>query len=100
MDDHGPSTRHLTKPAQSDRKRFELEWHVPLEPGLPTFVTLFDLDAEHPHIIATGDGGDEAESLSNLWRTLSNRNEPDETIAFVAAAYERRTGRSPERFSA
>jgi hypothetical protein len=44
MEDLGPRMRQLTKPAQLDRKRLELEWVLPLEPGLPTHVTLFDLE--------------------------------------------------------
>jgi hypothetical protein len=39
VDDLGPRLRQLTKPAQLDKKRFELEWVLPLEPGLSTDVT-------------------------------------------------------------
>ena len=35
MDDRGPWTGHLAKPAQLDKKRFDLEWIVPLEQGCP-----------------------------------------------------------------
>jgi hypothetical protein len=35
------------------------------------------------------------EALLDLWLTLLNGAEPAEAIAFVAAAYTRRTGREP-----
>ena len=44
VDDLGPRLRHLTKPAQLDKPRFQLEWVLPLEPGLSTHVTLYDLE--------------------------------------------------------
>lgn len=77
-------------------RRFELEWHLPLEPGLPTYATLFDREAKHPHVVATAEGGDEAEAVLELWRTLRARDEPAEAVAFVADAYRKRTGQSPE----
>jgi hypothetical protein len=36
--------RPPAKPAQSNRNRFELEWHLPAEPGLPTYAALFNLE--------------------------------------------------------
>jgi len=66
MDDRGPRMRHLTKPAQLDKERFELEWIVPLEPGLSTSVTLYDLQCDHRHAVAFGEGGDEIETLLDL----------------------------------
>jgi hypothetical protein len=36
MDDRGPTISLRTQPAQLDKPRFELEWLLPLEPGLPT----------------------------------------------------------------
>jgi hypothetical protein len=71
MDERGPGPRHLTQPAQLDKKRFHLEWHLPLEPGLPTHVALFDLQAPVPELLAESDGGDEAETLVNLWMTIT-----------------------------
>ena len=44
VDDLGLRLRHLAKPTQLDKKRFELEWVLPLEPGLSTHVTLYDLE--------------------------------------------------------
>lgn len=43
MDDRGPRISLQTKPAQLDKPRFQLEWILPLEPGLSTHVRLFDL---------------------------------------------------------
>ena len=51
-----PTVRQLTRPTQLDKKRFELEWILPLEPGLSTHVTLFDLECCRPHALATGEG--------------------------------------------
>jgi hypothetical protein len=85
------------------RARFELEWVLPLELGLMTHVTLFDEEqrtAPFPlavGVMAVGHGADEADTLLDLWTTLVDRDEPSDAIAFVAAAYPRRTGREPER---
>ena len=80
MDDYGPRLRHLTKPAQLDKKRFVLEWIVPLEPGLSTHVALGDLECDPPHAVAVGDGGDEAEALAvpldHAQRTIRFRKPP------------------------
>lgn len=46
MNERGPGMRHLTKPAQLDKKRFDLEWILPLEPELPTAVALHDLECD------------------------------------------------------
>ena len=97
MDDLGPPLRELTKPVQLDDKRFELEWILPLEPGLSTHVTLFDLQCFPPHPVAAGEGADEADSLLELWTTLSGQDDSADAIAYVAHAYSRRTGRQPER---
>jgi hypothetical protein len=40
---YGPRIRQLTKLSQQDKKRFELEWVLPLEPGLQTHVMLTTL---------------------------------------------------------
>ena len=96
MDDLGPRLRHLTKPAQLDKKRFELEWVLPLEPGLSTHVRLFDLECFPPHALAAGEGGDEADALLDLWTTLTARHDSADAVAYVAEAYHSRTGRQPE----
>jgi hypothetical protein len=83
MDERGPWTGHLIKPAQLDKKRFDLEWILPLEPGLSTHVTLYGLQCDRPHRVAVGHGGDEAEALLDLWTTLTDRNESADAIAFV-----------------
>ena len=96
MDTRGPGTRHRTQPAQLDKKRFDLEWAIPLEPGLSTHVALYDLASVPPHPIAVGQGGDEAEALLDLWNTIRDHHESADATAFVVAAYEKRTGRQPE----
>jgi len=49
-----------------------------------------------PHPIAVAQGGDEAEALLDLWNTIRDYNESADATTFVAAAYERRTGRQSE----
>ena len=95
MDDSGPRLRHLTKPAQLDKKRFVLEWIVPLEPGFSTHAVLYDLECFPPHAVAVGEGGDEAEALLDLWTALTEPGNSAEAVAFVAGAYSGRTGRQP-----
>jgi len=89
--------KNLTKPAQSDKGRFELEWHLPLELGLATHVALLDLEKEPRIAVAVGHGGDEPEALLDLWTTLTDQNETEGAIAFATQAYARRTGKTPER---
>src|SRR5262245_23636479 len=96
MNDLGPRLRHLTKPAQLDKQRFELEWVLPLEPGLQTHVRLFDLECFPPHALAVGEGADEADALLALWTTLAEHRDSVDAVAHVAEAYSRRTGRRPE----
>lgn len=86
-----------TKPAQLDKKPFHLEWHLPLEPGLPTHAALFDLQTTLPELIAESEGGDEAETLLSLWTMLLDPSASADAIAFVADAYARRAGRQPDR---
>jgi hypothetical protein len=75
MDDLGPRLRHLTKPAQLDKKRFELEWVLSLEPELATHVRLFDMECFPPHPLAAGEGADEADALLALWTMLTGQHE-------------------------
>jgi hypothetical protein len=96
MDVLGHRIRQLTKPAQLDKKRFELEWVLPLEPGLSTHVMLFDMECFPPHALTGGEGGDEAEALLDLWTRLTVRNDSADAIAFASEAYSRRTGHPPE----
>ena len=49
--------------------------------------------------MAVGHGAEEADTPLDLWTTLVDRDEPTAAIAFVAAAYRRRTGREPERLT-
>jgi hypothetical protein len=97
MSDRGPWTGHLTQPAQADKKRFELEWHLPLELGLATHVTLLDLEREPRIALAVGHGADEPDALLDLWTTLTEQNEDEGAVAVATQAYARRTGKTPER---
>ena len=69
----------------------------PLEPGLPTHAALFDFQGIFPEQIAESEGGDEAETLLNLWTMLTDRSASADAIEFVADAYARRVGRQPEQ---
>ena len=97
MDACGLRISLQTKPVQLDKKAFYLEWHLPLEPGLPTHAALFDLQTTFPELIAESEGGDVTETLLSLWTTLIDRGVSAEGIAFVADAYSRRAGRQPEQ---
>jgi len=96
VDDLGPRLRHLTKPAQLDKPRFQLQWALPLEPGLSTHVTIFDVECFPPHALAAGEGADEADALFALWTTLSGQHYSAGAMAYVAEAYARRTRRLPQ----
>src|SRR5215203_955622 len=87
MNDFVPRLRQLTKRAQLDKKRFELQWALPLEPGLLTHVRLFDRECFPPHALGTGEGADEPDALLELWTTLTDRNESADAVAFVVGAY-------------
>lgn len=95
MDDLGPRLRQLTT-TPVGQKRFELEWVLPLEPGLSTHVRLFDLRLSPPSPLALGHGADEADALLDLWAGLKGLSAEADALAVVAGAYHRRTGRFPE----
>jgi len=76
--------------------RFDLVWHLPLELGLMTHVTLFDTGNERRSMVAIGHGWDEADALLDLWTMLTRRGD-DAAIAYVASAYTKRTGERPTR---
>ena len=91
-----PTIESQDPSARLDKKRFELEWVLPLEPGLSTRVRLFDLECFPPHALAAGEGGDEADALHDLWTMLTDHQDSVDAVAFVAGAYYRRTGRWPD----
>jgi hypothetical protein len=73
-----------------------LEWALPLEPGLETHVTLYDLTGAAPHTVAASQGPDEADTLLALWTTLTTDHAyATEAIDYVAGVYATRTGRPP-----
>jgi hypothetical protein len=92
-----PENQPSDKACTTHKNRFHLEWHLPLEPGLPTHAALFDLQPTFPELIGESEGGDEAETVLSLWTTLTDRSASADAIAFVADAYARRAGRQPER---
>jgi hypothetical protein len=70
------------------RRRFTIEWALPLEPGLPTHVVLYDHQGDH--ITWTATGGNEAEALATLIGRMSQAGASPEALDYVAAAYRRR----------
>ena len=75
-------------------QRFDLEWLMPLEPGLMTHATLLDLSKE-PSPVAMGHGSDETDTLLDLLTSLIDQGEDCAAVAYVAAAYTKRTGHPP-----
>ena len=60
-------------------------------------MTLYDSDQHTDHIVGVGHGGDDADTLLDLWTTLIDRDERSEAAAYVAAAYTKRAGKAPAR---
>ena len=73
--------------------RFTMEWALPLEPGLPTHVIVYDHAGDH--VEWTAAGGDEAEALAMLIGQMSQAGASREALDFVAAAYHTRISRNP-----
>ena len=67
-------------------QRFTLEWLLPLEPGLPTYVTLHDRGATRYSGAALGQGADEEESHLDLRTKSVERQDATEASHNVAAA--------------
>jgi hypothetical protein len=65
-----------------------MDWAIPLEPGLPTHVIVYDHAGEH--VEWTAKGADEAEALAALIGVMSQTDASREAIDFVAAAYHSR----------
>jgi hypothetical protein len=72
--------------------RFTMEWALPLEPGLPTYVVVFDHAGEHHEWRAVG--ADETDALATLIGQMSEAGASRDALDFVAAAYR---ARLPER---
>ena len=71
--------------------RFSMQWAMPLEPGLPTHVSLVDHARDHQEW--RGEGADETDAPAALWTTMHG-NAPREALSYAAVAITRRTGRS------
>ena len=75
--------------------RFALEWDRPSLPGASTHVSLFEGGTDPLHVVASGHGPGDAGALSDLLRTMRERNESADAIAFVSEAYASITERLP-----
>jgi hypothetical protein len=64
--------------------RFALRWDRPTSPGASTHVSLFEGGSDPLHIVASGHGPREMDALRDLLRTLKERNESADAIAFVS----------------
>ena len=64
--------------------RFALEWDRPFLPGALTHVSLFEGGRDPLHVVASGHGPGEADALSDLLKTLKERDESADAIAFVS----------------
>jgi hypothetical protein len=76
-------------------ERFALEWDRPFLPDALTHVSLFDGGKDPLHVVASGHGAGDANALRDLLRTLRERNESVEAIAYVSEEYAAVTGKSP-----
>jgi hypothetical protein len=64
--------------------RFALQWDRPSLPDALTHVSLFEGGRDPLHIVASGHGRGEADALSDLLKTLKDRDESADAIAFVS----------------
>ena len=69
--------------------RFSMLWAMPLEPGLPTHVSVIDHARDHQEW--RGEGADELDALAALWTAMSGDAPPD-AVGYAAAAITKRTG--------
>jgi hypothetical protein len=74
-------------------RRFSMEWALPLEPGLPTHVVVYDHTGDHTEWRAVG--ADESEALAALIGEMSQAGASRDALNYVAAAYHARV--PPER---
>jgi len=75
------------------QEQFALEWDRPSLPNALTHVSLFDGDKHPLHVVASGHGAGDANALSDLLKTLRERNESGDAIAYVSEEYAAVTGR-------
>jgi hypothetical protein len=75
--------------------RFALEWDRPSLPGASTHVSLFDGGRDPMHVVASGHGPGDTDALNDLLKTVTERHEAPEVIAFVSDECAALTGRVP-----
>jgi hypothetical protein len=80
-----------------DNERFRLQWDRPFLPDASTHVSLFDGGTDPLHIVASGHGDGDTSALRDLLRTLRERRESPDAIAFVAEEYAALTGNTSQR---
>jgi hypothetical protein len=73
-------------------QRFALEWDRPSLPGALTHVSLFDGGKDPQHVVASGHGANDAQALSDLIKTLKERHESADAIAYVSEEHAAVTG--------
>ena len=76
-------------------QRFALEWDRPFLPDASTHVSLFDGGKDPLHVVASGHGAGDANALSDLLRTVRERHESADVIAYVLGEYAALTGKAP-----
>ena len=77
------------------QERFALEWDRSPVPDALTHVSLFDGGKDPIHVVASGHGADNANALRDLLKTLRERNESADAIAYVSDEYAALTGKAP-----
>jgi hypothetical protein len=77
------------------QQRFALEWDRPSLPDASTHVSLFDGGKDPLHVVAFGHGAGDANALSDLLKTLRERNESTDAIGYVSEEYAALTGKAP-----
>jgi hypothetical protein len=80
-----------------EERRFTLEWDRPFLPDAATHVSLFDGGVGPMYIVASGHGADDVSALVDLWRTLKERRESPDAIAYVEEEYRAIANKPAER---
>jgi hypothetical protein len=70
---------------------------APIERGVHVGGPIKFPECDSLQLVAEDLGGDEAETLLNLWTTLTAQHDAADAVTFVADAYSKRAGRYPAR---